>query len=115
MTSTLKSFQAEIERISHVKHAEAIKQAKEAHAAAELAKHHGKKVVVKDESEAEVVEVDEGVTLEVSLGPAVYIRSQFIYHCHGSVGTWADDTGGNHIRGPGEGGQATITLSVLPI
>jgi len=68
MTSTLKSFQAEIEKISHVKHAEAIKQAKEAHAAAELAKHHGKKVVVKDESEAEVVEVDEGVTLEVSLG-----------------------------------------------
>jgi hypothetical protein len=67
MTSTLKSFQAEIERISHVKHAEAIKQAKEAHAAAELAKHHGKKVVVKDETEAEVVEVDEGVTLEVSL------------------------------------------------
>lgn len=49
----LKSFQAEIERISHTKHAEAIKQAKEAHAAAELAKHHGKKKepVVKDVGE----------------------------------------------------------------
>lgn len=42
-TSTLKSFQLEMEHISHVKHAEAIKQAKEAHAAAELARHHGKK------------------------------------------------------------------------
>jgi hypothetical protein len=82
MTSTLKSFQAEIERISHVKHAEAIKQAKEAHAAAELAKHHGKKVVVKDESEAEVVEVDEGVTLEVSLSRGIITQAIDSWHRH---------------------------------
>lgn len=50
-TSTLKSFQLEMEHISHVKHAEAIKQAKEAHAAAELARHHGKK----KEKEKEVI------------------------------------------------------------
>jgi hypothetical protein len=74
MTTTLKSFQAEIERISHVKHAEAIKQAKEAHAAAELAKHHGKKKEVakekeKETDEGEVIEVEEvvpDVPLEVS-------------------------------------------------
>jgi len=66
MTSTLKSFQAEIERISHDKHAEAIKAAKEAHAAAELAKHHGKKKEVVKEEEPEVEEVDQAVTLEVS-------------------------------------------------
>lgn len=106
MTSTLKSFQAEIERISHVKHAEAIKQAKEAHAAAELAKHHGKKVVVKDESEAEVVEVDEGVTLEVSLrlsrgdlSKYLFQSSTVWYIIHGT-----DLKGGDSVRGPGEGG-----------
>jgi hypothetical protein len=70
MTSTLKSFQAEIEKISHVKHAEAIKQAKEAHAAAELAKHHGKKKDIgKDDGHVEVEEVDQGVTLEVCPSP----------------------------------------------
>ena len=40
--TTLKSFQAEIEQIAHDKHQQAIKDAREAHAAAELAKHHGK-------------------------------------------------------------------------
>lgn len=67
MTSTLKSFQAEIERISHDKHAEAIKLAKEAHAAAELAKHHGKKKEVVKDEEPEVEEADAGATLEVCI------------------------------------------------
>lgn len=40
--TTLKSFQAEIESISHEKQKIAIKEAREAHAAAELARHHGK-------------------------------------------------------------------------
>ncbi|WWC60821.1 uncharacterized protein I303_103397 [Kwoniella dejecticola CBS 10117] len=40
--TTLKSFQAEIEAISHEKHIQSIKEAREAHAAAELARHHGK-------------------------------------------------------------------------
>ena len=40
--TTLRSFQAEIEQISLDKHKQAIKDAREAHAAAELARHHGK-------------------------------------------------------------------------
>ena len=40
--TTLKSFQAEIEQISSEKQKQALKEAREAHAAAELAKHHGK-------------------------------------------------------------------------
>ncbi|WRT67411.1 uncharacterized protein IL334_004382 [Kwoniella shivajii] len=40
--TTLKSFQAEIEAISHEKHIQSIKEAREAHHAAELARHHGK-------------------------------------------------------------------------
>lgn len=60
--TTLKSFQAEIERISQVKHTEAIKQAKDAHAAAELAKHHGKKKeVVKEINENERQDTSEEV------------------------------------------------------
>jgi hypothetical protein len=73
MTTTLKSFQAEMEGISHDKHLEHIKRAKEAHAAAELAKHHGKKKEVpkekeKEQAEAEIVEVEDIIpeaTLEV--------------------------------------------------
>jgi hypothetical protein len=55
--TTLKSFQAEIEQISHEKHKLAIKEAREAHAAADLAKHHGKllkpEVVVEERDEHE--------------------------------------------------------------
>lgn len=40
--TTLRSFQAEIEGISHEKQRIAIAEAKRAHLAAELAKHHGK-------------------------------------------------------------------------
>lgn len=40
--TTLKSFQAEIEQISSEKQKQALKEAREAHAAAELAKHHRK-------------------------------------------------------------------------
>ncbi|OCF38424.1 GTP-binding protein 1 [Kwoniella heveanensis CBS 569] len=40
--TTLKSFQAEIEALAHSSHEKAIKEAREAHAAAELARHHGK-------------------------------------------------------------------------
>ena len=50
--TTLRSFQAEIERISHEKQKQAIKEAREAHAAAELARHHGKVPVKKDVGEA---------------------------------------------------------------
>lgn len=46
--TTLKSFQAEIEAISQEKHKLAIKEAREAHAAAELARHHGKLPPKKD-------------------------------------------------------------------
>lgn len=49
--TTLRSFQAEIEQISLDKQKQAIKDAREAHAIAELAKHHGK--VVKKEAEAD--------------------------------------------------------------
>ena len=40
--TTLRTFQAEIEQISLDKHKQAIRDAREAHAAAELARHHGK-------------------------------------------------------------------------
>lgn len=67
--TTLKSFQAEIERISHLKHVEAIKQAKEAHAAAELAKHHGKKKepVVKEVNEEEHEHSQEATELPIEV------------------------------------------------
>ena len=45
--TTLKSFQAEIEQISSDKHKQAIKEAREAFANAELAKHHGRATTVK--------------------------------------------------------------------
>jgi hypothetical protein len=65
--TTLKSFQAEIERISHDKQKEAIQAAREAHAAAELAKHHGK-VAKKEIIEVEKVEEEEAdVSLEVRI------------------------------------------------
>lgn len=48
--TTLKSFQAEIEAISTEKHKLAIQQAREAHAAAELARHHGKVPPTKKEA-----------------------------------------------------------------
>ena len=50
--STLKSFQAEIARISDEKHKLAIKEAKEAHAAAELARHHGRPPPTKKDTTA---------------------------------------------------------------
>lgn len=53
--TTLRSFQAEIEGISHEKHRIAIEEAKRAHLAAELAKHHGK-LPPKKEAVAEVHE-----------------------------------------------------------
>jgi hypothetical protein len=49
--TTLKSFQAEIEAISHEKHALQIKEAREAHLAAELAKHHGRLPPKKEKKE----------------------------------------------------------------
>lgn len=68
--TTLKSFQAEIEQISHDKHKQAIQVAKEAHAAAELARHHGKlpsKVTIKETVQEEhTAEEEEIVPLEVS-------------------------------------------------
>lgn len=71
--ATLKSFQAEIERIAQVKQAEAIKLAKEAHAAAELARHHGKKreAVVKEINENEHMHetVEEVPELPIEVGP----------------------------------------------
>ncbi|WVQ78434.1 hypothetical protein IAT38_000520 [Cryptococcus sp. DSM 104549] len=51
--TTLKSFQAEIEAISHDKQIQAIKEAREAHHAAELARHHGK-IPVKKEKEPHI-------------------------------------------------------------
>jgi len=45
--TTLRSFQAEIENFSHEKQKQAIERAREAHAAAELAKHHKKHVDAK--------------------------------------------------------------------
>ena len=49
--TTLKSFQAEIEAISHEKHALQIREAREAHIAAELAKHHGRLPPKKEKKE----------------------------------------------------------------
>lgn len=49
--TTLKSFQAEIEAISHEKHALQIREAREAHVAAELAKHHGRLPPKKEKKE----------------------------------------------------------------
>ncbi|EIW70178.1 hypothetical protein TREMEDRAFT_68532 [Tremella mesenterica DSM 1558] len=46
--TTLKSFQAEIAQISTEKQKLALKEAKEAHAAAELARHHGKIIKKED-------------------------------------------------------------------
>lgn len=68
--TTLKSFQAEIEQISSEKHKQAIKEAREAHAAAELAKHHGKTNGKKEMDSGDVVENGDDVKeapLEVSL------------------------------------------------
>lgn len=67
--TTLQSFQAEIERISHDKHKAAIQAAREAHAVAELAKHHGKLPPKKEviEPKVEEVEAESDKTLEVSL------------------------------------------------
>lgn len=69
--TTLKSFQAEIEAISHEKQKQAVREAKEAHAAAELARHHGKL----PKKEATVVEelvesaVEQAVELSLEVGP----------------------------------------------
>jgi hypothetical protein len=70
--TTLKSFQAEIETISHEKQKLAIKEAREAHAAAELARHHGKvkkdpviDVKVSDgESEVKEVPIEVGTVID---------------------------------------------------
>lgn len=70
--TTLKSFQAEIEQISHDKHKAAIQAAKEAHAAAELAKHHGKVPLKKEVVVEEVVHEDEQ---EIPLEVRYYIGS----------------------------------------
>jgi hypothetical protein len=76
--TTLRSFQAEIEGISHEKQRIAIEEAKRAHIAAELAKHHGKlppkkEAVVAEvhitENIAESEEVEER-SLEVCLVPS---------------------------------------------
>lgn len=69
--TTLKSFQAEIEHIASEKQKIAIKEAREAHAAAELAKHHGKLPVKKDAVE-EIKTVSEDVVevpIEVCTAP----------------------------------------------
>ncbi|TYJ58083.1 hypothetical protein B9479_001179 [Cryptococcus floricola] len=69
--STLKSFQAEIEQFSHDKHKQAIQQAREQHAAAELARHHGKlPPKKKEEKEAAAVapvQVEEAEHVELSI------------------------------------------------
>jgi hypothetical protein len=80
--TTLRSFQAEIENISHEKHRIAIEEAKRAHIAAELAKHHGKLPPKKEVAVAEVHMQDnvtepeevEEQSLEVS-SPSVCRRS----------------------------------------
>lgn len=74
--TTLKSFQAEIEAISHEKHVLQIKEAREAHLAAELAKHHGKMPIkkeveipppaLKERHENEAEKHEEEASLEVS-------------------------------------------------
>lgn len=79
--TTLRSFQAEIENISHEKQRIAIDEAKRAHLASELAKHHGKLPPKKEaitevhieEHVPEVEEVEEK-TLEVSLISALTDR-----------------------------------------
>lgn len=67
--TTLRSFQAEIENISHEKHKIALEEAKRAHLAAELAKHHGKlppkKELVAEVHEHEDVEVQDERSIEV--------------------------------------------------
>jgi hypothetical protein len=68
MTS-LRSFQTEIEQIATEKHKLHLKEAKEAHAAAELAKHHGK-VIKKDvvvHQEEIVVGIDEIVEVPLEV------------------------------------------------
>ncbi|WWC89831.1 uncharacterized protein L201_004759 [Kwoniella dendrophila CBS 6074] len=66
--TTLKSFQAEIEAISHEKHIQSIKEAKEAYAAAELARHHGKIPSTKKDVQPIIeVKVDEDKEEEVEL------------------------------------------------
>ncbi|WVQ69794.1 uncharacterized protein L199_008014 [Kwoniella botswanensis] len=66
--TTLKSFQAEIEAISHEKHIQSIKEAREAHAAAELARHHGKLPSTKHQPVIEVkVEDEKDEVAEISL------------------------------------------------
>ncbi|OCF55928.1 GTP-binding protein 1 [Kwoniella mangroviensis CBS 10435] len=66
--TTLKSFQAEIEAISHEKHIQSIKEAREAHAAAELARHHGKLPSTKNQPVIEVkVEDEKDEVAEISL------------------------------------------------
>lgn len=103
--TTLKSFQAEIERISHVKHAEAIKQAKEAHAAAELAKHHGKK---KEPVVKEVIPEDEHDHFEeVPELPIEVSWRHFMTIARRTVGLII--TGAGHPRGTC--GRATVALS----
>ncbi|ORX33797.1 P-loop containing nucleoside triphosphate hydrolase protein [Kockovaella imperatae] len=68
--TTLRSFQAEIEQISLEKQKQAIREAREAHAAAELARHHGKAPKVQQVEVAnrkEEVTADESVEEEQSL------------------------------------------------
>ncbi|KAK4687741.1 hypothetical protein P7C73_g2373, partial [Tremellales sp. Uapishka_1] len=80
--TTLKSFQAEIETISHEKQKIAIKEAREAHAAAELARHHGKapkKDVVIEVKIDESEETKEEVAIEdliASSGETDELRSR---------------------------------------
>lgn len=69
--TTLRSFQAEIEHFSHEKQKQAIKEAREAHIAAEAAKHHKKheikhevKEVMREEDHQEHND-DEGLRIEV--------------------------------------------------
>lgn len=114
--TTLKSFQAEIEAISQEKHKLAIKEAREAHAAAELARHHGKlppkkdaaaasssaaKVVDHGDNGAEAAEEAEEIPLEVSELSHTAIDSTLI------------PAGPHHVRR--RGGGAAIALSFLVI
>ncbi|KAL7420605.1 hypothetical protein Q5752_004556 [Cryptotrichosporon argae] len=70
--TTLRSFQAEIEQFSAEKHRLQVKEAREAHAAAELARHHGRKkeaAVVeeakdKDEGDIEEIPIEDVVASE---------------------------------------------------
>lgn len=63
--TTLRSFQAEIEGFAHEKQRQAIKDAREAHAAAEQAKHHKTKHEAIKVVEEEVHDDEDETRIEV--------------------------------------------------